>query len=306
LLKDHIQKVVGRYRGRIRDWDVVNEAVDDEQKDGMRRDSFWYRTIGPDYIALAFKTAHEVDPDALLYYNDFSNEGKGKKSDLVYKLLQDLKRQGVPIDGIGWQMHLPAGFKMKPEHRENAQRLVELGLELAITELDVRVKMPPTPDALTRQAETYRDVANFCLTQPRCGALITWGFTDKHSWVPSVFPGEGNALLFDENLQAKAAYASLRDALANAVNGAPRINEARISDGALKLRGDNFEKGSMIFADGISLRPSAVQSGEMIFKDFQRVSSGRKTMILQIQAKGGKLSAPRNLAVETGTLTELK
>jgi endo-1,4-beta-xylanase len=162
---------------------------------------------------MAFRFAREADPGALLYYNDYDAEGAGPKSDAVNELVRGLKARGVPIDGVGWQMHVENGFRTSPEHRENARRLAALGLRLSVTELDVRVELPATAADLARQAETYRDVAAFCLAEPAFEALLMWGFTDKYSWIPSFFPGKGAALIFDERYRPKPAYFALRGAL---------------------------------------------------------------------------------------------
>ena len=212
ILKDHIQTLVGRYRGKIMAWDVVNEAIDDETGK-FRTDSFWYQKLGADYIKLAFQFAREADPNAKLYYNDYSAEAMNRKSDGVYDLLKDLKTQGVPVDGIGWQMHLENGFRIEPQHRENARRLAALGLELSITELDVRMKLPASAEKLQTQADAYRDVADFCLAESVCKAVLVWGFTDKYSWIPGEFPDAGDALIFDNAYKPKPALTALRESL---------------------------------------------------------------------------------------------
>jgi endo-1,4-beta-xylanase len=213
LLRQHVRAVVGRYRGRVSAWDVVNEAVDDETG-GLRTDSFWHRALGPEYIELAFRFAREADPKAKLYYNDYSAEGMNKKSDGVYRLLSDLKSRGVPVDGVGWQMHELNGFRVGPGHRENAKRLTALGLELSITEMDVRMKLPASRDDYERQAEGYASAAEFCLSEPNCKALVLWGFADKYSWIPGEFPGWGDGLIYDRDFRPKPAYSALRRALA--------------------------------------------------------------------------------------------
>lgn len=211
ILKEHIQTLVGRYRGKILAWDVVNEAIDD-QSGKFRTDSFWYQKLGSDYIQLAFEFAREADPNAKLYYNDYSAEKMNAKADGIYTLLRELKKQGVPVDGIGWQMHEVQGFRIEAQHRENAKRLAALGLELSITEMDVRLKLPASAGDLRRQADAYRDVAEFCLAEPSCKAILIWGFTDKYSWIPGEFPNTGDALIFDKNYQPKPAFTALREA----------------------------------------------------------------------------------------------
>jgi endo-1,4-beta-xylanase len=213
ILRDHVAALVGRYKGKIWAWDVVNEAVADDGS-GLRTDSYWYRTIGPEYIEMTFRFAHEADPDAILYYNDYGAEGGGPKSDAVYELVRSLKEKGVPIHGVGWQMHLINGSsRITPAHRENARRIADLGMEISVTELDVRIQMPASRRELETQAATYREVMAFCLSEPSCKSLVMWGFTDKHSWIPRFFPGYGAALIFDRRYRPKAAYAAMREAL---------------------------------------------------------------------------------------------
>ena len=211
ILKEHIQTLVGRYRGKIQAWDVVNEAIDDKTG-GYRTDSFWYQKLGADYIKLAFEFARQADANAVLYYNDYSAESMNAKSDGIYKLLRELKNQGVPIDGIGWQMHVENGFRIEPQHHENAKRLAALGLELSITEMDVRLKLPASTEELLKQSDAYRDVAKFCLSAPSCKAVLTWGVTDKYSWIPGEFTNTGDALIFDSSYRPKPAFKALQEA----------------------------------------------------------------------------------------------
>lgn len=211
VLREHISTVVARYRGRVQLWDVVNEAIED---DGRRRQSLWQRVIGPDYIEQAFRWAHEADPAALLLYNDFNGEGLGTKSDAIFELLRDLRARGVPVHGVGLQMHMTLG-KLPPERefRANLQRLADLGLELHVTEADVRIPMPAAPGALAEQARNYQRLLETALQSPRLRSWTCWGFSDRHSWVPAAFPGFGAALPWDENYRAKPALSALRRAL---------------------------------------------------------------------------------------------
>ena len=213
VLRDHIETVMGRYKGKIWAWDVVNEAVDQAgDAKRLRKDSFWYKTIGPEYITMAFEIARNADPDAILYYNDFDNEGMNDRSDAVYRLATEL-RQNKLVDGVGWQMHVSNEFKITKEHRDNIRRLAQLGLEVSITELDVRMKLPLKKDALAKQARAYGDVTSLCLSEPNCKAMVLWGFTDMYSWVPQTFRGEGDALIFDRDYAPKPAYSAIRDSL---------------------------------------------------------------------------------------------
>ena len=138
ILKEHIQTTVSHYRGKVVAWDVVNEAIDD---DGLLRDTLWMRNIGPEYIALAFRWAPAADPDVLLFYNDHLGEGLNRKSQAIYALASGLLQAEVPIDGIGIEMHTwLEGPPTADEMAANMQRLGQLGLEVQITEMDVRTQ----------------------------------------------------------------------------------------------------------------------------------------------------------------------
>jgi len=204
ILRNHIFTVVGRYRGKIMAWDVVNETIAD---DGTFADNFWTNGIGPDYVEMAFRWAHEADPDALLFYNDFNAEGAGPKSDGVYTLVSGLVQNGVPIHGVGFEMHTTVDWAVDPAIMlANMQRLGALGLEIHITEMDVRIPSPLAPDALERQAEIYRTAMQACLEAPNCNTFIIWGLSDAHSWIPWVYPDWGAATILDEEYQPKPAY----------------------------------------------------------------------------------------------------
>jgi endo-1,4-beta-xylanase len=220
ILRDHIMTVVGRYRGRILAWDVVNEAIDDGTGQ-LRTSSFWFQKIGPEYVAMAFQFARQADPDAILYYNDFEAEGAGTKSDGVFNLVSGLVNQGVPIGGVGWQMHKVNPFRISTANQTNARRLAALGLEISLTELDVRIQLPSDAQELQQQALAYGDAVTFCLTEPNCVAVVSWGFTDKFSWVPGVFSGFGDALMFDMSYQPKPAYTAMQTVLEAGLGNAP-------------------------------------------------------------------------------------
>jgi endo-1,4-beta-xylanase len=171
-LEDHIRATVGRYRGRIAAWDVVNEAIADDRS-GLR-DTVYLRKLGPGYIAEAFRRAHEADPDALLIYNDYGGEGLNRKSDDVYNLVRDLRAQGVPIGGVGLEMHLDAASLPDAANiARNMRRLAELGLLVNISEMDVRVaRLQGTPATrLDDQRRVYHDVVAVCVAEPRCHAI---------------------------------------------------------------------------------------------------------------------------------------
>ncbi|MEN3356671.1 MAG: endo,4-beta-xylanase, partial [Mycobacteriales bacterium] len=189
----------------------VNEAFND---DGTLRDTIWLQQLGPGYIADAFRWAHEADPKALLFYNDFNIEGVNAKSDAVYALVLRLRRQGVPIQGVGVQGHFGVQFGFPGDVRQNLDRFAALGLFTAVTEADVRMPLPADPIKLQAQAQGYNVLLQSCLLSSRCLSLTVWGFTDKYSWVPGVFSGQGAATLFTEDFVAKPAYQALLTDLA--------------------------------------------------------------------------------------------
>jgi endo-1,4-beta-xylanase len=212
-LEDHIRDTVGRYRGRIAAWDVVNEAIADDRS--ALRDTVYSRKLGPDYVAEAFHLAREADPDALLIYNDYGGDGLNRKSDDVFNLVRDLQARGVPIGGVGLQMHLEALSRpAAADIARNIRRLAELGLLVNISERDVRVARlgGDRTARLEEQRRIYRDVIAACVAEPRCHAVTFWGFTDRHSWIDQAF-GADDPLLFDESYRAKPAYFGALDAL---------------------------------------------------------------------------------------------
>jgi endo-1,4-beta-xylanase len=297
LMKDHIDTVAGRYRGRVWSWDVVNEAVGDNGN--PMKDSFWFKSIGSDYVKLAFQFAHEADPDALLYYNDYSAEDMGAKSKAVYNLVREMKQRGVPIHGVGWQMHLDGNSKIGQSHRDNAKRLAELGLEISITELDVRISLPATQEDLSKQANTYRDVTQFCLSTPNCKAMVMWGLTDKYSWIPAYYPGAGAALLFDTDYLPKPAYSGVEAGLQNSVTSSPVIDNASIVDNNLQITGSNFDKKSVVFINWKQVKPSVDKQSpitSLLVKKFANSIGKAKKITLQVQNPEGKLSSEYTFA----------
>ncbi len=211
ILKTHIQTVVAHYKGHVFAWDVVNEAIGDN---GSMRETIWYKGIGPDYIEQAFRFAHEADPDVQLFYNDFGAEGLGAKSSAVYSLVKDLKDKGVPIDGVGLQMHVGIAVNQVPvieNVKDNIERLGALGLKVHITEMDVKIQngIGTYDEKLAAQANVYADVLRLCLHEPACTALLTWGFTDRYSWIPDFTHHPDEPLPFTVDYQPKPAYAAL-------------------------------------------------------------------------------------------------
>jgi endo-1,4-beta-xylanase len=191
------------------------------------RDSIWYNhpgigLSGPAYIDQAFRWARAADPHALLFYNDYDVEDAhhNAKSDALYELVKGMRARGVPIDGVGLQFHVTTGPNSPSAAGVDANiaRLAALGLQVHLTELDVRIPLDSNGNAsaadLAAQARTYHDIVAVCLKYKACTAIQTWGFTDKHSWIPHAYKGFGAALPFDANFLPKAAYSAIGQALA--------------------------------------------------------------------------------------------
>jgi endo-1,4-beta-xylanase len=229
ILKDHVQTVVGHFRGRIQQWDVANEIFADEwDRGGVRlRDdpdlaaaNIFIQRLGKGIIADAFRWAHEADPQAKLFLNDYAVEDWNTKSTAYHALAKELLAQGVPLHGFAFQAHLDLQYPFPRTLEANMRRFDDLGLETAVTELDVRFTLPddgvPTREQLAEQADTYRGVLEACLAVEECNSFTIWGFTDTYSWVPEFFTSQGAATVMWEDYERKPAYDALRETLAAA------------------------------------------------------------------------------------------
>ncbi len=231
LLHEYIRAVAGRYRGKIAMWDVANEAIDDRpNKNAFNlRDSFWFRKLGPEFLVLAFKWAHEADPRAELYYNDYAIEGGGAKANHVLDLARWLKAQRAPITGLGLQYHIDCRTSIVPGdgHYKLLDDIREIRLHYMITELDVAVPVKILPNGdpdrgmipsnradLELQAQTYAAVFQMALSTKNCRGINIWGLTDRYSWIPGFSGGRnGAATIFDKEYKPKSAYFAIADML---------------------------------------------------------------------------------------------
>ena len=217
-MREHIHTVVGRYKGQVKIWDVVNEALADGGTNVLRN-SLWLQIIGPDYIAKAFQYAHEADPDAILRYNDYGLENPAKRRKLL-TLIKSLQEQGVPVHAIGSQAHVNVSITFEAMD-EALREIATLGLPIHITELDVTSTVEGqrgfgadiadnaaanqgglVSDADRRQAEAYAGIFRAFLNHRDSVKLVTfWGANDGNSW-----RAQGRPLLFDSNSQPKPAF----------------------------------------------------------------------------------------------------
>jgi endo-1,4-beta-xylanase len=176
-MKNHITTMVTHYKGQCYAWDVVNEALED---DGSFRKSVFFTTIGEAYIKIAFETAAATDPDVKLYYNDFSIENPGKKATAALNIVKSLKASGTKIDGVGLQAHFIVGSTpSKAAQIKNLESFTALGVEVAYTELDIRMTLPATAALNTQQTTDYQDTVSACIAVKNCIGITVWDFSDK-------------------------------------------------------------------------------------------------------------------------------
>lgn len=220
VLEAHITSEVEHYKGQCYAWDVVNEAISDDG-DGSFRDNVFYKTIGEAYLPIAFNAAAAADPDAKLYYNDYSIEFSGAKATAALAIVDLIQGAGAKIDGVGMQGHFIVNNT--PSAKDLAgvlEQFTAKGVEVAYTEVDVRHSSVPADDAAVQQQATdYTSVVEACLQVEGCVGVTVWDFYDKFSWVPSTFEGAGEACLYDENLSKKPAWTAVSSALAAAGTG---------------------------------------------------------------------------------------
>lgn len=188
VIRTHVRTVVRRYRGRIAEWDVVNEPLAD---DGGLEENVFLRVLGPGYIELAFRAAHRADPRARLFLNEIAAE-RGRKADALLGIARALRKRDVPIHGVGFQNHTTAEDAPSAGRlRRLFRRVQRLGLDVAITEMDVGA----TPQE-AKQARVFGQAARVCMRAPNCTGLTVWGVTDRFSWLgedaaPLPFDAEG-------------------------------------------------------------------------------------------------------------------
>ena len=226
ILKNHIYNVVGKYKGKIREWDVVNEVLDDDQSvvrtnpgTYKLRPSIWATYIGEEFIDSAFVWAHEADPSAKLYINDYGVEFMGStKAEAYFNLVKRLQSSNLPIDGCGLQCHLTTGQLDTLRLENNIQRYAPLGLNCIITELDIALANPSAPDAQETQAKEYAAITRVFLRNDNCPTLMVWGISDNHSW------RQNQPLMFDSNCNAKPAYYYVHAQLRKAVQKETSVN----------------------------------------------------------------------------------
>ena len=270
LLQNHIDTEVTHFAGKVFAWDVVNEAFNDPTGSAVPglRDSIWYDQpgIGPSgtgYIAQAFQWAHAADPNALLFYNDYNIEEPGPKFTAVLSMVQEFVNSGVPIDGVGFEMHVETSYyPSATQLAQNIQALAALGLQVHITEMDVRLPVDASGLAsssdLQAQAQVYQTVLTTCLQQPTCTAFQVWGVSYNDSWIPSAFPGYGAALPFDFNYNPTPAFSTLMTAMETT---APTLNASYVVNAA-SYQGGAVAPGEIVTIFGADFGPANLAASQ--------------------------------------------
>ncbi len=249
LLQQHITTEVSRYRGRIWQWDVLNEMMTDSNPSQINPKDFWISHLGTGIIADAFRWAHAADPEALLCYNDYNiagEDGSNAKFNAAFATVKGLVADKVPINCVGDQGHLDLQFGFNQTlMTQDLQAYASLGLKVAITEADVRTFVEttdsnqtpivsptdPTPSHTANAAgsDWYIGMLQSCLAVKACISFTVWGFADGESWIPGTFKGEGDACLYDVNLNPKPQYTALQQTLLLAP-GAPKRRDSHDHD----------------------------------------------------------------------------
>ena len=226
FLTQHIQTVAGHYASKIHSWDVVNEAIDihSGRPDGLRKTP-WLELIGPDYLDLAYRTARQADPHALLTYNDYAFEtdspDQRAKREQVMRLVQGFKERGVPIDAVGIQSHLSATDPVPGEGlRGFVRQMRHVNMQVFVTEMDVNESKlsGSSEERDAAVAKIYGDYATMMLAEPNVTALLTWGITDRYTWLNGGKWARTDGSLqrclpLDADYRPTLAFFALRDAI---------------------------------------------------------------------------------------------
>lgn len=218
LISNQIFTVASRYKGKITIWDVVNEAYNGRGE--LRNASLLTEKFGDTYIEKAFKWAHKADPYAKLFYNDFGIAEINAKSDIIYKKISELLTNGVPVNGIGMQMHISLdNYPNVESMKTNIRRFGELGLEVQITEMDVTFGSwtGTYEEKLERQADIYDEILSACVEEAAFSGVTFWGICDRYSWRNQ--SGDQDPLIFDSDYQKKPAYFRIKNIMLGLQNG---------------------------------------------------------------------------------------
>ncbi len=289
-METHITTEATHFKGKCYAWDVVNEPFNDDATATPRADVF-FNAMGIGYIADALRTAHAADPNAKLYLNDYNIEGENAKSNAMFSLAQSLLAQGVPLNGIGFESHFVLGG-IPSDMQANMQRFANLGLDVAVTELDDRITLPASSANLTQQASEFSAVVKDCLNVSRCVGVTQWAVGDADSWVPGAFSGQGAATMFDQNYNPKPAFTSVQSTLAAAGGGGGGGNTVTVTNPGTRT-------GTVGTAASLQIQATDSASGQTLSYSAAGLPAG-----LAINASTGLISGtPTASGNNTATVT---
>jgi len=285
-METHITMEVSHYKGECYAWDVVNEPFN---SDGSFVADAFYNAMGSGYIADALRTAHAADPNAKLYLNDYSIEGENAKSNAMFSLAQSLLSQGVPLNGIGFESHFILG-QVPSDMEANMQRFANLGLDVAVTELDDRITLPATTANLQQQATDFATVVKDCLGVSRCVGVTQWAVGDADSWVPGTFSGQGAATMFDQNYNPKPGFTAVQQALSGGGGG---------TQNTVTVTNPGTQSGTVGTATSLQIHATDSASGQTLSYAATGLPTG-----LSINASSGLISGtPTAASNSTVTVT---
>ena len=288
-METHITTEATHYKGQLYAWDVVNEPFNEDGS--FRQDAFTAGFgSGPAYIADALRTAHAADPAAKLYLNDFNIEGMNAKSNAMLSLVQSLKSQGVPIDGIGFESHFILG-QIPSDMQANMARFAAAGVDVAVTELDDRIQLPASSANLQQQASDFAAVIKDCLGVSRCVGVTQWGIGDADSWIPGFFSGMGAATMWDNNYQPKPAFSAALSALGGGGGGGNTVT----------VTNPGNQTGTVGTAVSVSVRASDSAAGQTLTYSATGLPAG-----LAINSATGVISGTPTTAVTSSVTITVK
>ncbi|KMT63685.1 hypothetical protein XM47_18395 [Catenovulum maritimum] len=301
MMEDHVYQVASHFSGKLASWDVVNEAfnedgsyrsiaVDNGHGADQRQASIWHQNIGDEFIALAFKKAREADANVDLYYNDYNISWNEAKLDAIVNMAANFIDNNVPIDGIGFQMHINSNGPDKAHFAKQLKKVVDLGLKVKLTELDIQMNSSGDLDTFTpfvaeKQKQRYFDIVSTYLAvvpKNQRGGITVWGIGDADSWIQGLTGNTDWPLLFDDNFNPKPALQGFADALA----ADPRADEPNLEDNqdntttpaANLVTNSDFESGNTHnwFGHGptsVEIESSEVNAGQYAAKASARTDS---------------------------------
>lgn len=272
LIQTHTQTVIGRYKGLCDGWTIINESLSDA--DGTVSKGFWEENAGASYIATALQAARAADPALKLFITDYNIENAGVKATGMYNLISNLKQQGVPIDGVGWEGHfvLNGPNPYRPNLSQmvaNMAQLATLGVVVRITELDERILLPATAQNLADQASDYGVVVQACLMSPNCQGVQAFDVDDLTSWITASFPGYGAATMFDASFNPKPAYTTVMNTLQAAKPAASSIYSVHTTSGGTMIAQNTF-----IEIRGFNLVPGTTPAGGVVWSTAPSFAQG--------------------------------